>query len=60
MQAFIAIFLARNKEFLRDRSSLSWNIAFPILLVFGFSIIFSDDNNLLYKVGVIGTQQQLT
>jgi ABC-2 type transport system permease protein len=48
-----AIFRARNVEFLRDKSSLSWNIVFPVLLVFGLSFIFSSGDRALYTVGVL-------
>lgn len=48
------MFSARNKEFVRDRSSMSWNFIFPILLIAGFSIIFGEDDRALYKVGYIG------
>ena len=32
---------ARNLEFLRDRSALGWNLAFPVLLVLGLGYLFS-------------------
>ena len=35
-----AIFRARNREFLRDRASLSWNLLLPVGLVFGLSFAF--------------------
>ena len=50
---FFAVFKARNIEFFRDKSSLSWNLFFPILLLIGFSFIFSGDERPAYKVGVI-------
>ncbi|MCO7226810.1 ABC transporter permease [Pleionea sp. CnH1-48] len=50
---FGAIFGARNKEFWRDRSSLSWNFAFPLLLIFGFSVVFSDNNQNQFKMGLL-------
>ena len=50
---FLALFLTRNKEFLRDRSSLSWNILMPVLIVAGFSFAFSGDIGKQFKVGVI-------
>ncbi|WP_444997895.1 ABC transporter permease [Aliikangiella sp. IMCC44359] len=53
MRKFIAIFNARNAEFFRDRSSLSWNFMFPILLLLGFAFIFSDEGSNLYKIGVL-------
>lgn len=54
MKKIIAVFKARNIEFFRDRSSLAWNILFPVLMIFGFALIFSDTNNAEYKVGVLG------
>ena len=50
---FLALFLTRNKEFVRDRSSLSWNILMPVLIVAGFSFAFSGEIGQQYKVGVI-------
>jgi ABC-type multidrug transport system permease subunit len=54
LQRFWAVFVARNKEFLRDRSSLAWNVLFPTLIVIGFAFAFSGNRLELYKVGVIG------
>lgn len=50
---FLALLSTRNKEFLRDRSSLSWNILMPVLIVAGFSFAFSGDIGQQFKVGVI-------
>jgi ABC-type multidrug transport system permease subunit len=47
------LFKARNWEFLRDRSAFAWNILFPFMVIVGFSLIFSDDRQILYKVGII-------
>lgn len=47
------LFIARNKEFYRDKSSLGWNFVFPFLVILGFGFIFSDDDQTLYKVGVL-------
>lgn len=49
-----AVFIARNREFLRDRSSLGWNIIFPVFIVAGFAFAFSGGNSQLFKVGVAG------
>jgi len=57
MQKFFAILSARNKEFFRDRAALSWNFIFPILLLFGFAFMFSDEGNKLYKVGLLQTSE---
>ena len=50
---FLALFLTRNKEFIRDRSSLSWNILMPVLIVAGFSFAFSGEIGKQFKVGLI-------
>ncbi len=57
MRRFLAILHARNLEFLRDRSALMWNLSFPLLLMLGFAMIFSNENQALYKVGVVGQGQ---
>ena len=54
MQKFLALLRVRNKEFLRDRSTLAWNFAFPFLVIFGLATIFSGNGRDLYKVGVVG------
>ncbi len=51
-QQFFAVFTARNREFVRDRSSWAWNFIFPVMLVIALTFAFSDDNKVLYKVGV--------
>ncbi|MDN3651883.1 ABC transporter permease [Thalassotalea ponticola] len=52
-----AVFKARNLEFFRDKSSLAWNLLFPVLLLTVFAVSFSDQERGVYKVGVIGTTQ---
>lgn len=52
---FFAVFKARNIEFFRDKSSLGWNLFFPVLLLVGFSFIFSGDGKSAYKVGLIAS-----
>ena len=54
-----AIFHARNLEFMRDRSSLSWNIIFPVMLMFGLSFIFSSGDRSLYTVGVLQSAAEI-
>lgn len=52
MKRFVAVFNARNLEFLRDRAALGWNILLPVLFVFGFAFLFSEEDRDIYKVGV--------
>ncbi len=54
VQRIAAVLAARNREFLRDRSSLTWNLLFPVLLVMGLAIVFSGDPPARYQVGVYG------
>ena len=54
-----AIFRARNLEFVRDRSSLSWNIMLPVVLMFGLSFIFGGADRPEYTVGVLQAGEQL-
>ena len=51
---FWAVFVARNKEFLRDRGALAWNLMFPLFVVFGMSFAFSGKNQEVFKIGVVG------
>jgi ABC-type multidrug transport system permease subunit len=59
MKKFLAVMHARNMEFIRDRSSLGWNVLFPLLLVLGFAVVFSGEQKPLYKVGVLGDPARL-
>ncbi len=54
---FFAVFKARNIEFFRDKASLGWNILFPVLLLVGFSFVFSGENKAVYKVGTINVAE---
>ncbi|RDH82763.1 MAG: ABC transporter permease [endosymbiont of Galathealinum brachiosum] len=50
---FISVLRARDREFLRDRSALAWNVIFPLLIIFGFAFAFTGDQLTQYKVGVV-------
>lgn len=53
LRRIFAIFRARNLEFVRDRSSMSWNIVLPVALTFGLSFIFGSGDRPQYTVGVL-------
>ncbi len=53
MKAFIALLLARNKEFYRDRASISWAVILPVIIIVAVSIAFSGRDQQLFKVGVL-------
>lgn len=54
MKRFLAILHARNLEFIRDRAALSWGFLFPTALMMGFALLFSNGDQELYKVGILG------
>ena len=54
MRAFLALLIARNKEFYRDRATLAWNFVFPLVVIFGLALVFSGSGREVYKVGVQG------
>ena len=53
-----AVFVARNREFVRDRPSLAWNLLLPIVLMFGLSFAFSNERDA-YTVGVLQEAEQV-
>ena len=53
LKRIYAIFRARNTEFVRDRSTLGWNIVLPVMLMFGLSFVFGDGDRAQYTVGVL-------
>jgi ABC-type multidrug transport system permease subunit len=58
LKRFIAAFIARNREFMRDRTAVSWNIVMPVLIVMGFAFAFSTDSSDIFKVGLYGKKEQ--
>ncbi len=50
----LAVFRARNLEFIRDRGTMAWNVVLPFALVFGLSFVFGNENRPEYTVGVLG------
>jgi len=49
----LAVLVARNREFYRDRTGLGWNIFMPILMVLAFAFIFSGEPGDQLKIGVV-------
>ncbi len=47
-----AIFLARTREFYRDKGGLLWNLIFPVFIILGFAFAFSRGDKAVYNVGV--------
>ena len=55
IKRLIAVWHARNLEFLRDRPTLLFTLALPVGIVIGMGFIFGGPPRPLFKVGVLGT-----
>lgn len=53
MGTVISLYIASVKEFVRDRAALFWTLAFPILFIVLFGVIFSGNNSANYTVGLV-------
>jgi ABC-type multidrug transport system permease subunit len=60
MKSFISLWIARNKEFYRDKGSLSWAFLFPILIIIGCAIAFSNDDEKLLTIGYYPAETPIT
>jgi ABC-type multidrug transport system permease subunit len=52
------VFVARNREFYRDKAGLSWNILFPLFIIIGFGLMFGGSSRDMFKAGVVGDSDQ--
>ena len=53
LRRLLAVWHARNLEFLRDRSTLIFNFLFPLALIVAFAVIFGGQPRALFKVDVV-------
>ncbi len=53
MRALRALTVAAVKEYVRDRMALFWTLAFPILFILIFGLLFSDPDISGFRVGVV-------
>ncbi|HSC75493.1 MAG TPA: ABC transporter permease [Pseudomonadales bacterium] len=53
MKTFLALLLARNKEFYRDRASISWAVILPVIIIMAVSVAFSGRDQQLFKIGLL-------
>lgn len=54
MKLFFALWRARNLEFFRDRAALAWTFVFPLLIVVGCAVAFSQPQTTVFTVGLHG------
>ena len=55
MRRLLAVWHARNLEFLRDRPTLLFTLLLPVGIVVGMGFIFGGPPRPLFKVGLLGT-----
>ncbi len=53
MRRLLAVWHARNLEFVRDRSTLLFTLVMPVMLIVGMSFVFGGRERPLFKVGVL-------
>ncbi len=53
MKTFFRLFRANLKNILRDRMSTFWFLAFPVLFIILFGLIFSRNDEITYKIGLV-------
>jgi ABC-2 type transport system permease protein len=53
MGTVLSLYWASLKEFLRDRMALFWTIAFPVLFIVLFGLIFSGNSSISYNLGLV-------
>ena len=53
IRRMLAVWHARNLEFVRDRGTLAFTLILPVMLVIGMSFVFGGPERPLFKVGVL-------
>lgn len=53
MRAFVNLYAASMKEFLRSRMAVFWTMAFPLLLALLFGVVFGGGGDTRFKVGLV-------
>jgi len=59
LKTVVTLIIARNKEFYRDKGSVTWAILFPLLVMVGINFAFKNQNQELFKIGVIGDKASI-
>ncbi len=60
LKTVYSLIIARNKEFYRDRGSLTWALIFPLLVITAITFAFQDEDQVLFKAGILGDSEQLS
>ena len=60
MNQFIALLIARSKEYYRDHTTLIWTFIFPFIVLLGFSYGYSGKSEPMMRVGIYPARSTLT
>jgi ABC-2 type transport system permease protein len=52
LRAFGAVFVARYKQFIRDRAALFFSFIFPIIFILLFGWAFQNTGTQTFKIGL--------
>lgn len=58
MHRLIALFIARTKEYYRDKNSLIWSFIMPPMIIGLMALAFSPERGQLFNVGLLDAQAQ--
>lgn len=53
MRSFTSLYLATVREFTRDKTALFWTIAFPVMFILIFGVIFSGTGSISFDIGLV-------
>jgi ABC-2 type transport system permease protein len=53
MKTVLSLYIASVKEFMRDRMAIFWTLAFPVLFIVLFGVIFAGGGSPSYTVGLV-------
>ena len=57
MKQILALWMARNREYYRDKGSLFWSFIATPLIVIILALVFSSENQKIFSVGVLDLQK---
>ena len=53
MRSFTYLYIATVREFRRDVTALFWTMAFPVMFIIIFGVIFSGEDSISFDVGLV-------
>jgi len=53
MRSIAYLYLATVREFTRDKTALFWTLAFPVMFILIFGVIFTNDGDISFDIGLV-------